>query len=135
MSILFFAFIVNLRLKIKVINTSSKKDYKYINLTIKWTEPTGFGDITGNVTYFYNNYRGDVSDTGAKVILIPMNGRALGLKMSKDEYTKWLITPSSSWNEKYGIYGSKVDGKGEYYISDVPAGEYVFFVISNETNK
>ena len=96
-------------------------------------KPTEFGDITGNVTYFYNNYRGDVSDTGAKVILIPMDGKALGLELKDDQYIRWLTYPLNSWNDTYGIYGAKVDGKGEYYISDVPVGEYILIVISNET--
>lgn len=120
--------------KIKIYDAEDKDNYRYLKVTVNWSEPTKFGDITGNVTYFYNNYRGDVSDTGARVILIPTNGRALGLKLKEDHYVDWLTTPSSDWNKKYGIYGGKVDGKGEYYISDVPIGQYILFVISNQTS-
>ena len=123
--------------KIKVHDTYDEDNFIYINVTVKVTPSnnvSGYGDITGNVTYFYNNYRGDVSDTGSKVILIPMDGRALDLKLDKSEYYNWWSYPSSDkWSNKYGIYGTEVDGKGEYYLSDVPAGRYILFVISKET--
>ena len=94
-------------------------------------KPTKFGDVTGNVTYFYNNYRGNVPDTGAMVILIPRNGQALALETTSS--ISWFTSPTSTWNEEYGIYGAKVDGTGQYYISGVPAGDYAMFIISEET--
>ena len=122
--------------KVKVYSDAHPESYVYVDVTVKpaaYREPTEFGDLTGNVTYYYNDFKGDVSDTGSRVILIPMNGRALGLKLKEGEYAKWWSYPSSEWNEEYGIYGTKVDGKGEYYISNVPAGKYILFVISNKT--
>ena len=29
------------------------------------------GSVSGNITYFYNNFKGNVSDTGTHIVLIP----------------------------------------------------------------
>lgn len=35
------------------------------------------GSISGNITYYYNKFKGNVSDTGSLVLLIPMDGTTL----------------------------------------------------------
>lgn len=41
------------------------------NITV---EAVKYGSVSGSVTYLYNNFRGNVSDTGATVILISTDG-------------------------------------------------------------
>lgn len=119
-------------------NTTITASFAYKGKTYKKTckievmaKPTEFGDITGNVTYYYNDYRGNVPDVGAMVILIPRNGQALALENTSS--INWFVYPTRSWNDEYGIYGAKVDGTGQYYISGVPAGEYALYIISENT--
>lgn len=98
-----------------------------IEYDIKPYDNSKTGDITGNITYYYNSYRGHVPDTGATVYLIPKNGYA-------KNYTFTLKTFTSKEMNKSGIYYGTVDGMGSYTIQDVPAGEYLIFVISSKTS-
>ena len=93
------------------------------------------GSLTGNITYKYNNYRGNVADTNAKVILIPTDGSAK--EMTVDHYVEWTVVYSDIQNDRmtrdYNIYKAKVDGTGQYYFDYVPIGEYRLIVISGQT--
>lgn len=92
-----------------------------------------YGSISGNITYYYNQFKGNVADQGATVLLVPLDGSAADAP-TISSYVLWAI--SSIVNErynKYGIYAAKVDGKGEYSIANVPTGEYKVFVISSAT--
>lgn len=86
-----------------------------------------YGTITGNITYYYNQYRGHVADTGAYVVLVPKDGSAKNANLTSVLYT------SAEKLEKYHIYVSKVDGMGYYTINHVATGEYRVLIISNET--
>lgn len=83
-------------------------------------ESNGFGTVSGNITYKYNNYRGNVSDTGAKVLLIPKN--------ISDGNIDYIFI-----SENTGVFETKVDGTGTYNFNHVPAGEYVILIISKNT--
>lgn len=88
--------------------------------------PAGYGSISGNVTYYYNQYQGHKADTGARVILIPTDGSAKNAN----------VTPYSSESDlnKYHIYIGKVDGIGNYTINHIPIGNYKVLMISSETS-
>ena len=90
-----------------------------------------YGSVSGNVTYLYNNYRGHVADEGALVYLIPSDGSAKDYVQSS--YTSLRFGPPSDINQ-YGIYAAKVDGTGAFLIQNVPSGEYIVFIISDETS-
>lgn len=80
----------------------------------------GYGTITGNITYKYNDFKGHVGDTDAKVYLIPKN-------ISNGNIDFFNL------KENIGVYKTTVDGTGTYTFNHVPAREYAIVVISSET--
>ena len=91
------------------------------------------GSISGNITYYYNKFKGNVSDTGSLVLLIPMDGTALKAP-AVSSYVNWLIP--SIINEKYNeykVYEAKVDGMGTYSLQNIPVGKYKIIITSNNT--
>lgn len=46
---------------------------------------------------------------------------------------KWGGSLINSFGNKYNIYGTKVDGMGEYTLQNIPTGKYLIFMISNKT--
>lgn len=102
--------------------------------TCKVTVKKIYGKVEGNITYFYNKYRGNVADTNATVILIPKDGRALDMP-NFSSYVFWDIKSMINLDgNKYGVYSATVDGKGEFVIPKVPVGEYIIYVKSKNTN-
>mgnify|MGYP000471102912 CR=1 FL=1 len=92
-----------------------------------------YGSVSGNITYFYNNFKGNVSDTGAIVYLFSKEGD-YEIEPTVSSYIIWDLpnTINSKYN-KYGIYATKVDGTGKYKFQNIPVGEYTVFVKSKET--
>ena len=92
-----------------------------------------YGSVSGNITYFYNNFKGNVSDTGAIVYLFSKEGD-YEIEPTVSSYIMWDLpnTINSKYN-KYGIYATKVDGTGKYKFQNIPVGEYTVFVKSKET--
>lgn len=98
-----------------------KKSFK-CRVTVK--EEETYGSVSGNITYYYNAYRGNVPDIGAYVLLIPADGSA-----KKLDFVSIYIG-----DEKNHIYQAQVDGKGEINISHVASGRYFAFIVSKNTN-
>ena len=91
------------------------------------------GSISGNVTYYYNKFKGNVSDTGSLVLLIPMDGSALEASVVSS-YVEWMLP--STINEKYNkykVYEAKVDGMGGYSLQNIPVGKYKIIITSENT--
>lgn len=93
-------------------------------LTCKVTVKETYGSVSGNITYFYNSFRGNVPDTGSYVLLIPADGSAKKLKSISLYFG----------DEKNHIYQAKVDGTGRVNISHVACGKYLAFIVSKNTN-
>lgn len=92
-----------------------------------------YGDITGNISYYYNRYQGNKADVGAHVLLIPQNGLATSLDYdwySKGRYN-WIN--DVDYLKKWNIYYAKVDGLGNYYINHVKTGNYKILMVSCNT--
>lgn len=89
-----------------------------------------YGSLSGTVTYFYNNYRGNVADTNADVILIPRDGTALNMP-TLSSYIYW--SGNLIGNANYKVYGTRVDGYGKFVLQNIPAGEYVMIIVSKKT--
>lgn len=94
-------------------------------------KPTSFGDLEGNITYFYNDSKGTVGDVGSAIIIVPTNGNARSLI----NYPSTSFA-SADYNDnkilnKYGIYVGKADGTGFYSIQNIPVGEYRVLIRSN----
>ena len=54
---------------------------------------TEYGSVSGNITYFYNDFRGNVSDTGAQVILIPLDNERTAKNMpTLNSYVVWQLS-------------------------------------------
>ncbi|MCM1244568.1 MAG: hypothetical protein NC293_02865 [Roseburia sp.] len=87
-----------------------------------------YGSVSGNVTYYYNKYRGDVADTRAYVALLPLSGSAKNI-------------PSVPWGDpsyvkQYnadGVYMTQVDGTGHYTVNSVLEGDYIIVIVSRHT--
>lgn len=94
------------------------------------TEPTpvlatGYGVVTGMISYKYNNYIGNRGDTGAKIIIISKDATSL-----PDS-----IALGVGGDLPVGVYMTEADGNGNYTFDAVPAGEYYVVVISKSTNE
>ena len=87
-----------------------------------------YGSVTGNITYYYNSYKGNVADSGSYVFLFPEDGSA------KNKYTTLSIYDASSDLTNYNIYSAKVDGSGYYTINNIPTGRYRAVLISYKTS-
>lgn len=114
---------------ITITNTYNKEKLK-IKVTVKGfaeeepeeTEPeeTEYGNISGNVSFFYNKFIGHRADTGAKIFLIPKDGSALKAE--------------GIYGSSY-IYTASVDGTGNYILQHIPVGEYRMLMVSRETKE
>lgn len=113
--------------------TVKKKIVKYEEVTTK-KKIIKYGKVTGNVTYYYNAYRGNVADTGANVYLLPENGNSK--KISNQIYINW-ISPTTALKREMNAnqaYVTQVDGKGDYHFDRVEEGRYLMIIISKETS-
>ena len=90
-----------------------------------------YGSVQGNVTYHYNRYRGYVADTGSRIFLVPMDGRAKSYINSNHIYFAGLMNEEVL--RKNNIYCTKVDGVGNYKIDRIPEGRYLGIIISNNS--
>lgn len=91
------------------------------------------GSVSGNITYFYNNFKGNVSDTGTHIVLIPADGSAKNAKTIKS-YVDWLIPEQVKQQfSTYNIFEEKVDGTGSYIIQRIPQGKYTMYLWSSNT--
>lgn len=91
-----------------------------------------YGAVSGNVTYYYNDYKGNVADTGSHVVLIPKDGTALTAP-DVESYMMWINSATYDNYSDYKIYGTKVDGMGTYNIQNVLTGEYYILIWSDKT--
>lgn len=86
------------------------------------------GSMTGTITYQYNQYIGTRADVGAAVLLIQTN------HIPTDMDTLNIGFVSGSYSDPT-LYYTEVDGMGNYYLNNVPAGEYFLLIQSEETNQ
>ncbi len=86
------------------------KGEKYVcHVTVKKKKKIKYGSISGNISYHYNQYKGYVPDTGARIY-------AISLKTDQ-------------------IMGkATVDGNGYYKIPHLPSGKYYVLISSHECN-
>ncbi len=109
--------------------TAKYKGKKYkckITVKAKPVPVTYYGTVSGNITYHYNQYKGYVADTNARVFLIPTNGSAKSTTVSNYIYFTY---PNQTLNSN-NIYYATVDGTGNYTINNVPTGQYLAVVVS-----
>lgn len=91
-----------------------------------------YGSVSGNITYFYNNYRGNVPDTNAKVILVSTSGSGKNMP-NLPNYASWGNPSIINQYNNYGVYAAVVDGVGQYTFNNVKVGDYKIIIISNRT--
>ena len=89
-----------------------------------------YGSVTGSITYYYNDYKGHVADVNSTVILIPTDAENLDIN------TDGLIGMSvqSDFASGDGVYYAAVNGMGTFTINHIPAGEYLIWIASGNTN-
>ncbi len=91
-----------------------------------------FGSVSGNITYYYNDFWGSRADVGADVFLIPTDGTAKNMP-TLSSYIYWDGSLINKQGNNYKVYGVEVDGTGAYTLQNIPTGKYLIYVISNET--
>lgn len=91
-----------------------------------------YGNISGNVTYFYNKYQGNKPDTGTMVYLFSKTGSGKNAPTT-NSYVDWNIKSIMKDYEQYGIFTAEVDGSGNYTFNNIPTGEYYIFMKSSKT--
>lgn len=111
--------------------TFDEQEYSIRNLPTDNIK-NNYVSVSGNVTWYYNKYKGNVSDTGAIVLLISKSGLAKEMP-DLTSYVNWKITPIINSYNDYGIYCTEVDGKGSFVFNKVLCDEYLVFIISNNT--
>lgn len=111
-----------------VITASIGKSIARCNIQVNQS----YGSVSGTITYLYNKYKGNVSDTNATVLLIPRDGTANSMP-TLGSYAMWLMDYINTYGNDYKVYGTKVDGTGQFNFSNIPIGEYDIFIISKET--
>jgi len=87
------------------------------------------GHLTGTITYQYNKYVGTKADVGARVMLIQTNHVPL-----YSDGGAFLLFKEIGFNDPM-IHCTEVDGMGNYYLDNIPAGYYYLLVLSEETNE
>ena len=117
------------RIKITYEGKGSSYEERYIDVKVNVEQ---YGSVSGNVTYYYNKYQGHKPDTNTTVLLIPKDGTASSMP-ELSSYVDWNGNLIKYDGEDYKIYGTKVDGMGEYALQDIPTGEYLLFMISSKT--
>lgn len=94
------------------------KDFKY--------DSSKVGSLTGVITWQYNKFVGTKADVGADLMLIP----AIHTPTENDDYTTLIF--SSTKDDS--IYVTEVDGSGNYYFDNIPAGKYILVIKGKNTN-
>ena len=89
------------------------------------------GNITGVVTYQYNKYVGTKPDVGAKILLMQENH----VPLCSDAGIFISFSEIANYDEDPMIYCTEVDGMGNYYLDNIPAGYYYLLILSEETNQ
>lgn len=95
-------------------------------------ETVKYGSVSGNITYLYNNYKGNVSDTNAKVILLSTSGSGKNMP-DLSSYVDWALPSKINKYNEYGVYATSVDGVGQYTFNNVKVGDYKIIILSNKT--
>lgn len=95
------------------------------------------GTVSGNISWYYNDYKGSVADTDATIILMPTDGSGSDCPVMKS-YVQWVMTKylDQSVRKRYAehnIFIVEVDGTGQYHIQNVPEGDYLMFIKSENT--
>lgn len=118
--------------RVTVNRVKTNKDHE--DKSEKSESTTHYGNITGNITYYYNAYQGHKPDTGAKVILIPTDGVAKNVDIDFFSVYSPLSSLPISTLQQYHLYIGEVDGVGNYVINHVAVGTYKVLMISKETS-
>ncbi|MEH7345546.1 hypothetical protein V7122_16955 [Bacillus sp. JJ1532] len=92
---------------------------------------TDFGNLKGTVTWQYNKFIGTKPDVGANVFLIPTNFDPS--KYSKSQLD--LFSTIGSIPEGSNMHHVKANGYGNYELNNIPVGEYVLLISSNNTTR
>lgn len=88
-----------------------------------------YGNLTGTLTYYYNDYKGHVADAESTVLLIPIDADELDINTSN------LIRMEYAESQDFGddVYFVKVNGMGTYTINHIPQGDYQILFVSGQT--
>ncbi|WP_018924399.1 copper amine oxidase N-terminal domain-containing protein [Salsuginibacillus kocurii] len=106
------------------------------NRTITIEKPSSYnsnktGDVSGTITWQYNDYVGTRGDVNADVYLIPSNFDYEGV--NETELSLFAMGIQSA--EVDGLHLTTVNGNGEYQLNNIPIGEYVLVVSSENTTR
>lgn len=87
----------------------------------------GFGTVQGVITWQYNKFVGTKADVGAQVLLVPINHKPCAADAN-------TLNSMKNYFDK-SCYSTEVDGMGNYYLDNIPAGNYIIIIMSEATNQ
>ena len=85
---------------------------------------SGYGSVTGLITYQYNKFIGTKPDVGADVLLIRKDRKPRDI----DDRMGLLISAEA---DDWYAYSTSADGSGNYYLNNIPEGEYYLIIVSS----
>ena len=109
----------------------TKTEYNKYLITALRYDTSKTGSLTGVITYQYNDFVGTKADVGADVMLVQTNHVP---QETDDGIFTVFLADSAFPGDDPTIYSTEVDGMGNYYFDDIPAGEYYILIRSKNTN-
>lgn len=106
--------------------SESQAAYSFANTNNIAYDSSVCGSVTGTITYQYNRFIGTRADVGANILLIQVNH----VPTERD-----ALNVFSSDNNDPAMHYTKADGMGNYYLDNIPAGDYYLLVLSSKTNQ
>ncbi len=91
-----------------------------------------FGSLTGTLTYFYNDFKGNVADADSSVVLVSKDLKNADIN-TDDLYDFEIGAKYTDPEFGEGVFFTHVGGTGTYTIGHIPAGEYRVLLVSGQT--
>ena len=95
------------------------------------TSASGFGTLTGTITYYYNQYKGHVPDTESTIIMVKNDAENLDINTNG---LGMIQISGDSHDFGDGVYSTQVNGNGVFTIGHIPEGEYFALIVSGQTS-
>lgn len=102
-------------------------------------KPIVYAQVEGRVVYYYNSYKGNVADNGAKVVLLKMVNENVDPQIASKirdaiKYPKIYYEGHEEEFAELGLFMVKVDSNGDYTFNNIPNGKYTLYIHTNHVD-
>lgn len=143
---------VTLTVPAKIINGNTLVPLRFISESlgenVKWDQATrtvyigsigvsnnvdtnAVGTLKGTVTYQYNKFIGTKPDVGAQIYIIPTNFDYKAYK--EDDFKLYIFAGITEGINN--LYYAEAKGYGTYELTDIPVGEYLVIIVSENNTR